>query len=297
MIENKSDAKPVLVDMKKDTLTEEQKIVYKELARQLQAARFDAMENQREQEKNDEANKKNSEFKQALELFKKRIDDKQSINAQTLPATLVWDLIELSALWGTIMQHNFDVKFQELKTDLYIAAQGGSIIAGLAVSLPKKMRELIHNNLSLDAIGRGIYGDGALALPKLSYYFGLDEKGHLKINPVSQDNSDDFTNPFQFKFANQDELERLNSKINMCGIDWLKGKGYIWDQNDGCFYKEANGSQPSQERERLTQEALVGLATNPNDGLDVYLQTSCKVLFQLKPKVLNEATESPSLRP
>jgi hypothetical protein len=257
--------KPIVVsDENKDAMTETQLIVYKELAAKLQAARFEALEEQRMQEKSNQANKENAEYNDAANQWKKETSKDASMTAQTLPATLIYEMVMLSNLWGVILKHALD-------KELEIPAQYINAL------LSKPLRELAFK--TKNGITRLFSGDGQLALPELSHYVGLGKDGMLKIDPV-------YHRPSQKELdAGKKDLDdgqkHLNDLYNIHCMDWLDKKGY--DIDAGYVYKKGC-PVPHLPADRLLPEQFSKLATDPNDGIDAYLLQQCRVHFIMKEK-------------
>ncbi len=286
MTDDMSGKKPMVVsDDNKAVQPEVQSIVYHDLARKLQAARFAENEVQREQEESSAEGRKANEYKNNYKKWTEKTERTAALTAQTLPATLLMEIMELAEIYGALIDRNVRMEVKELGGELNKSAKNGSLAAALIVGLPREVREFMFNRKS-DII-RKISGDGQLALPELSLSFRLEENGCLKIDPVSKD---------QLQFTDEATLKRLNDTINQCGMAWLETKNYEFFPNEGCFYKK-DCPEPHQDADRLMPDELVKLATNTEGGLDAYLLQQCGVIFQIKPTLTEDVEQEESLAP
>lgn len=267
MSDEKSIKKPIVVN-DKNLMTEAQRIIYKRLVDELQAARLAADQEQQQQKMSDAANTKLNEYHNTLREWNERTSNKESITAQTLPATLLCDLVLLSNLWGTMIRHHLDAEFR--------------LPAKLSADLKLKVNEISFKTQNF--ITRKLFDNDPLALPEVSHYVALDESGKLKTDPV-------FEQPSRQEIAAgkkdlTDDQKRLNDIVNQACIAWLEKRGYQFSKEDGCF--TSTGDKPT----KLGKKEFAELAKHSVDGLDQYLLENCKVHFTMKEQLEPEPEQS-----
>lgn len=259
----------IVVD-NKTSKTDMQDALSKHRRDKMDAAELAAIHEQRQQAMNLQANIENNEAVNARRKWDENVSRGEKYTAQTLPATIIYNLIELSSLWGKIMKSELDKAFP----------------------LPAQLRELFVSKVTegsfkiRNAMSRKIFGEGKLALPEVSHYVSLDEHGQLKPNPVF---------PSIGGKALTENQEKLNKVFNEACSHWLIRKGYSFS----CTDDKLHVGTFSKDGLLLKQKDFEILAKDPVDGLDAYILESCKVLTKLddQHKPEDESTPSRGLMP
>lgn len=226
--------------------TQAQNILYKIERERLDEAEQAAYQQQVEQEKKTNAEKEFLAFQKAGKSLESERDVK-SITAQTLPATLLSDIVIIANNLGTHWKYFLNNQFT-------LPAQIRGVISSGISSLTYKVKNSLIRSLS----------DGSpLALPSIKHYAGLKNDGTLKNDPFPHESAPGFSD---------EDRKYLNAQINTVCTSWLKEKGYEFNRQKKGFY---------QGDVQLTQARFAELAHDSANGLDAYLERECKVHFEL----------------